>query len=66
MPEVHIIGEIEGATGFPSTSLFCKFKVIADQRNWEALEGFLEGQTQVDFPKVIAAQKKNRERDCTC
>jgi hypothetical protein len=55
MPEVHIVGEIEGASGFPSNNLFCKWKIVTnadDSNRWERLEGETEGQTQVDFPKV--------------
>lgn len=52
MPEVHIVGEIEGATGFPTNNLFCKWKLITDAQFWELLEGLVEGQTQVDFPEV--------------
>ena len=52
MPEIHIIGELETATGFPTQNLFCKWKVIADDNYWELLGGKAEGQTQVDFPVV--------------
>ncbi|PRP84857.1 hypothetical protein PROFUN_07511 [Planoprotostelium fungivorum] len=50
MPYVHIIGDIVGASGFPSQSLFCKWDVVADKRFWEKLEGEIEGQTQTDCP----------------
>jgi B9 domain-containing protein 2 len=52
MPELHIVGEIEGASGFPSQDLFCKWKIEADETCWELLEGNVEGQTQVDTPLV--------------
>jgi B9 domain-containing protein 2 len=54
MPEVHIIGEIEGASGFSTPNLYCKWKIVSDdEQNWTAIEGATEGQTQVDFPSVI-------------
>ncbi len=52
MPEVHIVGELEGAAAFPQNNLFCKWKLITDAQFWELLEGVTEGQTQVDFPEV--------------
>ncbi len=51
--EVHIVGELEGASGFPSASLFCKWSIVSDPKNWEVLSATQsEGQTQVDWPKV--------------
>eukprot|EP01116_Phalansterium_solitarium_P002649 TRINITY_DN12798_c0_g1_i1.p1 TRINITY_DN12798_c0_g1~~TRINITY_DN12798_c0_g1_i1.p1 ORF type:complete len:177 (-),score=16.33 TRINITY_DN12798_c0_g1_i1:124-654(-) len=51
MPEVHFIGELQGASGFPASELFCKYKFVLDDDNWELLEGVMEGQTQVDNPQ---------------
>lgn len=49
MAEVHIIGQILGGSGFPESSLFCKWKV-AMGGGWNIIEGDQEGQTQVDEP----------------
>jgi B9 domain-containing protein 2 len=51
MAEVHVIGEIAGASGFPSQNLFCKWGLTAGGA-WRLLEGLSEGQTQVDYPQV--------------
>lgn len=51
MAEVHLIGEIVGAEGFPSQNLFCKWGLSVGSA-WEVLEGLQEGQTQVDHPQV--------------
>ena len=54
MPELHIIGELEGAAGFSSSNLFCKWKIVVeDEVHWSVLEGTTEGQTQVDLPAVM-------------
>jgi B9 domain-containing protein 2 len=52
MPELFVVGEIEGATEFPSQDLYCKYKLVYDENYWELQEGVAEGQTQVDFPTV--------------
>lgn len=49
MAEVHVIGQILGGSGFPESSLFCKWKVQMGSA-WRVLEGDTEGQTQVDEP----------------
>ncbi|XP_052768884.1 B9 domain-containing protein 2-like [Mya arenaria] len=49
MAEVHIIGQIYGATGFPDHSLFCKWGIHAGGA-WKVLAGDREGQSQVDNP----------------
>lgn len=50
-PEVHIIGEICGGTGFgEGTSVCCKWALEAGDR-WEQLEGAKGGQTQTDTPE---------------
>lgn len=54
MAEVHFIGQIVGGINFPSSSLFCKWKIIADENldesvHWRMLEGQDNGQTQVDM-----------------
>ena len=52
MAEVHLIGDLVGASGFPSADLFCKWG-IAYGNAWKVLEGVQEGQTQVDHPQVF-------------
>ena len=52
MAEVHVIGEIHGANGFPSHHLYCKWSVHVDG-SWRLLAGAKEGQTQVDNPENI-------------
>ncbi|KAG7275388.1 hypothetical protein CRUP_021586 [Coryphaenoides rupestris] len=51
MAELHVIGQIVGASGFPRSSLFCKWGVHAGGA-WRLLSGLKEGQTQVDFPQT--------------
>lgn len=51
MAEVHVIGELEGGSDFPSGDLFCKWSVSLGS-SWRVLEGASEGQTQVDHPEV--------------
>jgi B9 domain-containing protein 2 len=50
MPEVHVIGEIQGATGFPDPSTFCRWKIVSPGDGWELLEGADNGHTQTDCP----------------
>ena len=50
MAEVHIIGQVVGASEFPEHSLFCKWGVHAGGA-WKLISGFKEGQTQVDNPE---------------
>jgi len=50
MAELHIIGQIVGASGFDDCpNVFCKW-TIEHGTNWERMEGLLQGQTQVDYP----------------
>ncbi|XP_038623327.1 B9 domain-containing protein 2 [Tachyglossus aculeatus] len=51
MAELHVIGQILGASGFPQTSLFCKWGVHTGGA-WKLLSGVREGQTQVDSPQI--------------
>jgi hypothetical protein len=48
-PEVHIIGEIIGATDLSVDNSFCAFEVIAG-KYWSCVGGDTRGQTQVDYP----------------
>ena len=49
MAEVHIIGQIVGASEFPSQRLFCKWGLHAGGA-WKLIAGSKEGQTQTDTP----------------
>ncbi|KAM9168549.1 LOW QUALITY PROTEIN: B9 domain-containing protein 2 [Mergus octosetaceus] len=51
MAELHVIGQLVGASGFPQRSLFCKWGLHAGSA-WKLLEGLREGQTQVDDPQA--------------
>lgn len=51
MAEVHVIGQIIGATGFSENSLFCKWGIHTGAA-WKLLSGVREGQTQVDTPQI--------------
>lgn len=50
MAEVHIIGQILGASGFSSQNLYCKWKIQTGGA-WKIIAGAREGQTQVDQPQ---------------
>ncbi|PIK48920.1 putative B9 domain-containing protein 2 [Apostichopus japonicus] len=50
MAEVHVIGEIVGASGFPSHKLFCKWDIHTGGA-WKVIAGLREGQTQIDNPQ---------------
>ena len=49
MAEVHLIGELVGASDFQEDSLFCKWSVVTGG-SWKVLQGLREGQTHVDGP----------------
>ncbi|XP_021474379.2 B9 domain-containing protein 2 isoform X1 [Oncorhynchus mykiss] len=51
MAELHIVGQIVGASGFPQSSLFCKWGIHTGGA-WRLLSGLKEGQTQVDLPQT--------------
>jgi hypothetical protein len=47
-PELHILGELCGATGFgEGVTVSCKWALEAGE-NWEVQEGVVGGQTQAD------------------
>lgn len=48
-PEVHIIGEIAGATGFTGGPICCKWSLEAGD-NWEWVDGPRGGQTHTVHP----------------
>ncbi|XP_068766146.1 B9 domain-containing protein 2 isoform X2 [Struthio camelus] len=54
MAEVHVIGQIVGASGFADGGLFCKWGVHAGGA-WRLLAGRRQGQTQLDEPQPGAA-----------
>ena len=49
MAEVHIVGMLQGASGFMNPELCCKWSINAGDA-WTPLEGHVEGQTHVDIP----------------
>jgi len=49
--ELHLLGQIAGASGFPLTTLFCKY-TIETGSNFRVLQGTVQGQTQCDKPNV--------------
>lgn len=49
MAEVHIVGEIIGASGYEFTSLFCKYSFEVGS-NFRLIEGQISGQTHCDMP----------------
>ncbi|XP_042861513.1 B9 domain-containing protein 2-like [Penaeus japonicus] len=51
MAEVHVIGQITGASGFGRSSLFCKWTLQLGG-GWRVIEGLAEGQTQADCSEV--------------
>lgn len=50
-PEVHLIGEIVGSSGFDDPGTFCAFE-IKRGKEWQLVGGDEKGQTQVDYPEV--------------
>ncbi|KAA3679889.1 B9 domain-containing protein 2 [Paragonimus westermani] len=51
MAELHVIGQIDSAYGFPEKNLFCKWGINTGGA-WRLIEGTAEGQTQVDCPQI--------------
>ena len=49
--ELHLLGQLTGGSGFPLSSLFCKFSIESGS-NFRVLQGVVEGQTQCDQPNV--------------
>jgi B9 domain-containing protein 2 len=48
-PEVHIIGQLVGGSGFTSDNALCAYTFHCGD-TWECVEGEEQGQTQVDYP----------------
>jgi len=52
-PELHVLGEILGASGFGcGSALCCKWALETGGDKWELIEGAKGGQTQTDCPDV--------------
>ena len=52
-PQVHLIGEIKGATGFDANKLFCKFEVRSGHTNWQLFAGKESGETYEEIRDEI-------------
>eukprot|EP00823_Brevimastigomonas_motovehiculus_P007261 TRINITY_DN6277_c0_g1_i1.p1 TRINITY_DN6277_c0_g1~~TRINITY_DN6277_c0_g1_i1.p1 ORF type:complete len:207 (+),score=23.36 TRINITY_DN6277_c0_g1_i1:99-719(+) len=50
-PELHVIGEVVGASEIDSDNAFCSYQVHTSHRTWTCVGGELKGQTQVDYPE---------------
>uniref|UniRef100_A0A915PIN2 B9 domain-containing protein 2 n=1 Tax=Setaria digitata TaxID=48799 RepID=A0A915PIN2_9BILA len=48
MAEVHVIGEIQSAYGFPEQRLFCRWE-LGFGGGWRVIQGVSKGQTQTDL-----------------
>lgn len=48
-PEVHVLGQVRGLSGFDGDNAFAAFEVRHGEA-WECVGGDLSGQTQVDYP----------------
>jgi len=60
-PEVHVLGQIHGATGLPADCAFCAFTIETGDQ-WECVGGADRGQTQVDYPEVNLVCSSNFSR----
>ena len=49
MAELHLTGQLVGASDFPLPSIFCKYSFEAGS-NWRVLQGVTSGQTHCDSP----------------
>ena len=52
-PQVHLIGEIKGATGFDVNRIFCKYEVRCGHTNWTLLGGKDTGETYEEIRDEI-------------
>jgi hypothetical protein len=53
MAEVHIVGQLVGASDFPLPNIFVKYSFEAGS-NFRLLQGHTAGQTHCDMPQVCA------------
>lgn len=60
MAEVHVIGQIVGASGFTDQSLFAKWNLNTGSC-WKALEGFTEGQTHLSIKSTLTSKTKTTD-----
>ena len=60
MPQVHIIGQVLGASGFAQDKLFCKYKVNYDHRSMRLVDGEPEDQTQLSTTNVSSVTERRR------
>jgi len=51
MAEVHVIGQVTGASDFSNPCLSCRWKLVFGA-NWRPIEGSIEGLTQLDCPQT--------------
>ena len=51
-PQVHLIGEIKGATGFYQSRIFCKYEIKSGV-NWTLLAGKDSGETYEEIRDEI-------------
>lgn len=67
MPEVHVMGEIMGASGFGTCGLFCQWKIVTgSDGNWDVVRGEVEGQTQIDDGPVRLVYEPISHRGTEC
>ena len=48
-PEIHVVGEIIGGSGFSSNNAFCTYEITSGKQ-WVCVGGNEQGQSQVDYP----------------
>jgi B9 domain-containing protein 2 len=49
-PELHVLGEIVGGSGFDSDNSFCFYELKTGD-HWTLVGGEAKGQSQIDFPR---------------
>lgn len=47
MPQVHVIGEILGATGFERKGIYCTYEFSFDNEKWRVVEGDVAGRSWI-------------------
>ena len=58
MPEVHIIGELLGGSGFKDNNLFAQWKIITEEESrWELIRGHDTGTTHLDAGNTVNYNK---------
>ncbi|CAM9840668.1 unnamed protein product [Ascophyllum nodosum] len=48
MPQVHVIGEVVGALGFPKNRLYGRYKLLCNAEHWHVMRGADESYTHLD------------------